>query len=237
MDTKMSRIQPNGFRLRAWFSLAIVWILLALILLFVVTNILKGSFPIFAFVMLIIPMIVILRNRNAGNVGISPIRWDNLVKYTMLCLMGSLALMVIFEPWSHTYQTLLEKALSSSRPDTTFGWLVRFPGLAGWAGFLLYAGFVTLFSEELFFRGWVFNVLKTRMSDGKAVIWQSILFTLPQTLAAFLLPPAQGILYAVVYSWLAIGLINGWAASRTRSIWPGLLSATLYNLVMCIVSL
>lgn len=34
---------------------------------------------------------------------------------------------------------------------------------------------------------------------------------------------------------MAIGLISGWAASRTRSIWPSLASGTVYNLVMCVL--
>jgi membrane protease YdiL (CAAX protease family) len=160
-----------------------------------------------------------------------------LIKYTLLTLTGSLALMAIFEPWSHTYQMLLTEAISALHPDTTFGWLVRFPGAAGWAGFIGFAGLVTLFAEELFFRGWLFQWLQKRMSSTKAVFWQATLFTLPQMLAAFLLAPLQGVLYAVVYSWLAIGLIGGWAASRTQSIWPSLLSATLYNIIMCTLSL
>jgi len=39
-------------------------------------------------------------------------------------------------------------------------------------------------------------------------------------------------LYVLVYTWLAIGMVAGWAASRTGSIWPGLISATLCNLVL-----
>jgi len=143
--------------------------------------------------------------------------------------------MAIFEPWSHTYQMLLSEVISSSHPDTTFGWLSKIPGPTGWAGLVLYSGFVTLFAEELFFRGWLLNLLQSRLSTGTAIQLQAILFTLPQLLAAFLLPPLPGLLYAIIYSWLAIGLIGSWAASRTRSIWPSLISATICNLVMSIL--
>jgi len=217
--------------------LASVWVLAAIILSILASSLLKGTFPIFTFIMLATILVVLLRKRDAAQIGFRVIRWGDLVKYTLMSLSASLFLMAIFEPWSHTYQMLFTKAVSSTRPDTTFGWLVQFPGLAGWLGFILYAGFVTLFAEEFFFRGWLLNWLKRGMNDGKAILWQSVLFTLPQLLAAFFLPPTQGILYAVVYSWLAIGLINGWVASRTRSIWPSLVSATLYNLVMCVLSI
>jgi membrane protease YdiL (CAAX protease family) len=216
---------------------AAVWILSALAATFLATRFLDGAFPIFTLLLLAVPLLVLLRTRDSGRIGIRPIPLIDFIKYTGLCLAGSLALMAVFEPWSHTYQTLMQAAVSSARPDTTFGWLLHFNDLRGWVGFTLYAGLVTLFAEELFFRGWVLNALIRRMSAWKANLWQASLFTLPQLLAAFLLPPTQGILYAVVYSWLAIGLIGGWAAGRTGSIWPSLASATLYNLVICLVLL
>lgn len=215
--------------------LAAVWIMTALVLLPSVTKILDGAFPIFTLFLLIVPLIAFLRNRDACIIGIRRIPWSEFLKYAALHLVVALALMIIFEPWSHTYQILLNLAVSSAHPDTTFGWLVRFPGFPGWFGFVFYAGFVTLFAEELFFRGWLLQWLQTRMSHGKAILWQSVFFTLPQLLAAFLLPPAQGILYAVIYSWLAIGWMGGWVASRTQSIWPSLASATIYNLLMALL--
>jgi membrane protease YdiL (CAAX protease family) len=35
-----------------------------------------------------------------------------------------------------------------------------------------------------------------------------------------------------MYTWLSVGIIGGWAASRTESIWPSLISAALCNLVL-----
>jgi len=35
------------------------------------------------------------------------------------------------------------------------------------------------------------------------------------------------------YSWLAVGVIGGWAA-RTQSIWPSLASATIWNAIMIV---
>ena len=63
---------------------------------------------------------------------------------------------------------------------------------------------------------------------------QAALFILPNLLAALALPPLQGALYALVYT-PAIGLIGGWAAARTSSIWPSLAAAALCNLVLVAV--
>jgi membrane protease YdiL (CAAX protease family) len=216
---------------------AAIWIILALALLITVTSFLNGVFPFFTFVLLVVSLVTLLINRDSSKIGMRPIRWIEFLKFTGLTLAGYLALMAIFEPWSHTYQILFNKAVSSVHPDTTFGWLVRFPGLLGWTGFIFYAGSVTLFAEELFFRGWLLQWLQHRMTKRKAILVQAVLFTLPQLLPAFLLPPIQGVLYAVIYSWLAIGLIGGWAASRTQSIWPSLASAIIYNLIMCIMTI
>ena len=226
---------PDSRKIGSKEVLSFIWIASALLIIFPITGVLKGTFPIFALVGLIVPLVALLRSRDANRIGIRAIRWGEFLKYALLNLAGSLGLMAFFEPWSHTYQSLLKEAITSTRPDTTFAWLVQFPDFSGWIGFVVYAGFVTLFAEELFFRGWLLQWLQNRTSSRNAIMLQATLFTLPQLLAAFILPPLQGLLYAIVYSWLAIGLIGGWAASRTQSIWPSLASATLYNLLMCIL--
>lgn len=216
--------------------LAIGWILTALALLFPAKKILYGTFPIFTVIWLAAPLIAILLYRDASKTGIQVIQWKKLFKYSAINLTFSLVITAFFEPWSHTYQTLFLAATTGSHSDTTFGWLVRFFGFTGWGCFIFFAGFVTIFAEELFFRGWLLQWLQNRMNNWKAILLQATLFTLPQILAAFVLPPIQGILYAVVYSWLVIGLIGGWVANRTQVIWPSLLSATIYNLLMVIYS-
>jgi membrane protease YdiL (CAAX protease family) len=216
---------------------ALAWIITAIAVMFPVTRLLDGVFPIFAFGMLAVCLGKLIQNRDADSIGLKPIQWRELARYTGINIAGSLSLMAVFEPWSHTYQILVNEAIVSPHPDTTFGWLVRFPSLAGWAGFVLYAGLVTLFAEELFFRGWLLQTLQSKTRPTKAIIFQAVLFTLPQLLAAFLLPPVQGVLYAIAYSFLAIGLINGWTANQTGSIWPGFVSAIIYNLIMCAITI
>jgi len=217
--------------------LAGVWLAAGIAAAFAVTAFLRGSFPIFTVVMLAAALVILLRGGEASRLGMGSAGWRTVAKFALLSLTGSLALMAVFEPWSHTYGTLAARAVSSERVDTTFGWLARYPGPAGWLGFAAYAGGVTLFAEEVFFRGWLLNWLKQRVSEPWAVMWQATLFTLPQALAALLLPPLQGALYVVVYSWLAIGLLGGWAASRTGTIWPSLAMVILYNVIMVAVTL
>jgi membrane protease YdiL (CAAX protease family) len=212
---------------------ALIWIIAALAVIYPVTVLLQGAFPVFTWLLLGVPLIALLRFRNAAQIGIRRVPWREVLKYAGLTLAGALILMAAFEPWSHTYQGLVQKALASPTPDTTFAWLTRFPGVAGWLGLALYSGLVTLFAEELFFRGWLLQLLKKRMKFWPAVLVQAACFTLLQALAALLLPPLQGALYAGVYSFLAIGVLGGWAAGKTDSIWPSLIMAVVYNLVMC----
>jgi hypothetical protein len=209
-----------------------IWALLALLLLLPVTLLLQASFPIFTVIWIVVPLVAAWRVKDPGKVGFRRLPWRVLVQTTAVNLAGVLGLMLLFEPWSHTYQKLLALALSSHPPDTTFAWLLRFPRIPALGGMTLFSGLVTLFGEELFFRGWLLQVIKQRLGAAWAVLLQALLFVIPNLLVASALPALQGWLYILVYTWLAIGLIGGWAASRTGSIWPSLVSATLGNLVL-----
>lgn len=216
-------------------TIFIIWGCLALVSLPLVTILLRGSFPIFTVLWITVPLVAVIRTKNARLVGIRLIPWSEFLRVSAINLTGVFVVMLLFEPWSHTYQKLLEAVLSNRTPDTTFAWLVRYPRLPALGGMLLFSGLVTLFGEELFFRGWLLQVLRKRMQLHWAVAIQAFLFVIPNLLASFFLPPMQGVLYACAYTWLAIGMIGGWAASRTNSIWPSLFSATLANFVLVIL--
>jgi membrane protease YdiL (CAAX protease family) len=214
-----------------------IWVLLALFTLWPASRYLKGSFPIFTVIWLVVPAVAVWRAKDAGLAGFRAVPPALLLKTTAINLGILLAIMLAFEPWSHTYQKLLAIVLSSWTPDTTFAWLLRWPRLPGLAAMTLYSGLVTLFGEELFFRGWLLQVFQKRLGTTWAIILQSTLFVLPNLLVAFVLPALQGVLYALVYTWVVIGLVGGWAASRTGSIWPGLISATMGNLALVVLIL
>ena len=210
----------------------VIWSILALGSLLPVTFLLHSSFPIFTVLWILVPLIVVFIKKDASRVGFRAVSWRELVQATAINLGGLMLLMLVFEPWSLTYQKLLEAALSSPSPDATFAWLLRFQRIPALAGMFLFSGLVTLFGEELFFRGWLLQLLRKRWGTTRAIIIQALLFAIPNSLVVLVLTQLQGVLYVVVYTWLAIGIIGGWAASRTGSIWPSLISAAVCNLVL-----
>ena len=219
-----------------WMNgLAFAWIILAFLSIFPVVSLLGAALPIFHVLWLIVPLVVLLITRRPASLGIRAITGPVFLRYTAANLGLLMLAMLLVEPWSHTYQALVDLAVGAKTPDVTFAWLARFPGLPGLAGMLLYSGLVTLFGEELFFRGWLLQAFLKRMRPVWAIALQAFLFTIPQALAALFLTPLQGALYIGVYSFLAIGCIGGWAAWKTGSIWPSLLSAAVMNLVFVIL--
>jgi len=210
----------------------VIWSLLALAALLPVTYLLNGAFPIFTALWILVPLVAVGITRDASRVGFRAISWREFVRTAAINLGGLLLIALLIEPWSHTYQRLVEAALSSQPPDTTFAWLLQFPRTPALGAMLVYSGVVTLFGEELFFRGWLLQLLQKRWGARWAIVIQATLFVIPNLIASFVLPPLQGILYALAYTWLAIGIVGGWAASRTGSIWSSLFSAALFNLVL-----
>lgn len=213
------------------------WIVLALVSLLPLTVRLGASLPVFTVVWLGLPLIALIRTRSAAAVGMRFTDWRLFAKYGALNAGLLMLTMALVEPWSHTYRSLLQAALAGSKPDLTFVWLVRSSGAAGLASMFVFSALVTLFGEELFFRGWLLQALLKRMKPVWAIALQALLFTMPQALAALFLAPLQGVLYVFVYSWFGIGVLGGWAAWRTGSIWPSLAAAALMNLVLCLLVL
>ena len=218
-------------------TLLVIWSLVALASTVLMSTLLDASFPVFTVVWIVVPLVAVLSTRDASRFGIRPIGWTLFLRTTAMYASLLLLVTVLVEPWSHTYEGLLRLALESPHPDTTFAWLVRFSRPWSLTGMALYSGLTTMFAEELFFRGWLLGFLRRRVGASTAILLQSLLFVMPNLIAACFLPPLQGTLYAVVYSWLAVGVGGGWAASRTQSIWPSLVSVTAGNLVFCAVVL
>ena len=181
---------------------------------------------------LVVPLLAVVLKADVKRVGFRRISWQLFLSTAAFNLVALVLISILVEPWSHAYQALVNGAMSGTPPDTTFAWMVRYKGPAAWGGLLLYSGLVTIFAEELFFHGWLLQLLLRRMNRDRAIAIQATLFTVPQLLAAFLLTPVQGAVYASFYSWLAVGVVGGWAAWRTQSIWPSLASATIWNAIL-----
>lgn len=212
-----------------FFSL---WALAALACLLPVSQTLNASFPILTVFWILVPLLIAIFTRDPSRVGFTTVPLQLLLSTTLINLGALMLLMLAFEPWSHTYQKLIELVIASATPDPTFAWLVRLPKAAGLAGMTFFSGLVTMFGEELFFRGWLIQGLQKKLGKTWSNVLQALLFTIPNLLLAFALPALQGVLYALVYAFIGIGLIGGWSATRTKSIWPSLISATLCNLVL-----
>ena len=214
---------------REWLFLG--WVGGALAAMIAVPLVMSAALPIIGVVELALPLLAVLLSRDARTVGFRGVPGGRLLGMALLVIAGNVALGALVEPWSHAYQALVRLAVAAPVPDSTFAWLVRFPGGPGWAGLLIYSGLVTIFAEELCFRGWLLQLLGRHMVPWAAIGLQALLFTAPQGLAAWFLTPLQGGVYLVVYSFLSVGVIGGWAAWRTGSIWPSLIAATLGNLL------
>ncbi len=208
----------------------IVWCILALASLFPIASLLNGSFPLFTLIWILVPLLAVARTKDASRVGVRQIAGGVFVQAAAINLLGLFVVTLLIEPWSHAYQMLVKAALASQPPDTTFAWLLRFERLPALSAMFLYSGFVSMFGEELFFRGWLLQLLQKRLNAPWAILIQALLFTILNLFVIVALPPLQSILY-LIYTWLGVGIIGGWVAARTKSIWPSLFSVTVANLV------
>lgn len=224
--------RPNGLGGSPLPLLAfLVWSTAALVALVPLSRALDAAIPVFTFVWIGVPLVSVARSRDAGSVGFRAVPARFLAQTAAANLALVLALMLLLEAGSHAYERLVEFAVSAQPVDSTFAWLVRLDRVPGIVAMSLYAGLVTMFGEELFFRGWLLQWLQRRMGSSRAILLQAALFAVPQALVATVMSPAQATVYVVGYSWLAIGVVGGWAAARTRSIWPSLLTAIIANLL------
>ncbi len=219
-------------------TFALIWLILAVAAAIIFSFWQTISLPVFTLVFLLIPLIVLLIRKDASKIGLGKVSRSQILKWAAINLGLLILIYAIFEPWSGAYAFLLDKATKASATDPTFTWLKMSNGVGGWVGMFLFSGLVTIFAEELFFRGWLLNLLKPKVGGFWANVIQAALFTLPQLVLALMMPmPIMGIVYGLVYAFGAIGMINGWAALQTGAIWPNLIAATLMNVILSLIIL
>lgn len=219
-------------------TFAAFWIIAALILAVLIPVWQGLSLPIFTFLFLILPMINLLRHKQAQRIGMGRIKPGKILKWTAINLGVLIVIYAIFEPWSGAYRFLLSEATGSGSTDPTFFWLRLFEGPAGWLGVFIFSGLITIFAEELCFRGWLLRTLKPKVGGFWANVIQAAIFTLPQLVVVFLMPSlTMGIVYGLVYSFGAIGLVNGWVSMKAGAIWPNLIAAAVMNLTLSVLIL
>jgi membrane protease YdiL (CAAX protease family) len=219
-------------------TFAAIWLSAALILSVLIPVWQGLSLPIFTFIFLTIPLINLLRQKQAQRIGMGRIEAGKILKWSAINLGILILVYAIFEPWSGAYRFLLLEATGSGSTDPTFFWLRLFEGPLGWLGLLLFSGLITIFAEELCFRGWLLRTLELKVGGFWANVLQAAIFTLPQLVVAFLMPSlTMGIVYGLVYSFGAIGMINGWVSMKAGAIWPNLIAASVMNLILSILIL
>jgi membrane protease YdiL (CAAX protease family) len=214
-------------------TIALTWIVGAFLLAVAFSLWQSLSLPIFTLLFLTLPCIYLIRHKDADRIGMGAVNISRLLKWAGINL-GALALVyAIFEPWSGAYAFLLEEATQPGSTDPTFAWLTLLKGPGRWVGMFLFSGVITIFAEELCFRGWLLRALQSKVGSGWANALQAALFTLPQLIVAFLMPsPIQGLVFSLVYAFGAVGLINGWVARQAGTIWPNLIAAAVMNLIL-----
>ncbi len=210
----------------------ILWVSAGLASLYPVATYLGSAFPLFTAIWLVVPLIAVLRCRDASLAGFRTVPRRLLWISAGVNLAILLLVIAVFEPWSGAYGTLIREAVKG---DVTFAWLVHYRPPLSWLLMFVFSGLVTIFAEELFFRGWLLQLLLKRMKGWLAITLQALLFALLQALPALFLSPVQAAVWVGAYSFLGVGLTNGWSAARTNSIWPGLIAATLMNLTVTIL--
>jgi membrane protease YdiL (CAAX protease family) len=210
----------------------VLWTALALIALLVTVAVFDTTVPIFHVVWLVIPLANLIRHRDADRVGFRSLTWNRFLRTAVAAGLTYGVLLLLIEPWMGVYDRLLSLALEG--PDPTFAWLVRIDGPGRWLLLAVFSGLVTLYSEELFFRGWLLQFLTRRIRPWSAVIGQALIFTLFQSIPAFFFDPLSALLYLTVYAF-GLGIIVGTVAYRTESIWPGLAVVTVANLILSLL--
>lgn len=210
------------------------WILAALVVLTTIVFIMETSLPIFTLIWLVVPFIILIKNKQIV-MGIGKISKNELIKYTLFHFILLTVIYLIFEPWSGSYKLLIDIAINTNTPDPTFIWLTKYSGFLSYSIMLLVTIFITIFGEELFFRGFLYHYFKKKINPFWAIIIQAGLFAVPNLIVGFMMPALQSIIFILVYAFLAIGCVGGYIVHKSGTIWPGLISASTMNLILVLI--
>jgi sodium transport system permease protein len=85
-------------------------------------------------------------------------------------------------------------------------------------------------AEEIFFRGFLLRALRTRQSELLAIVTSATIFGLFHVIVM------EGMLFDRFLPTTFLGLILGWLAIRTGSIWPGVLLHGTHNGLLLVVA-
>ncbi len=212
-------------------ALAIGWLGAAAVAAVAVPLLIGASLPVLTLVWLAIGALVLRRTGTPAALGLVRVPGREFARVTVAATVAMTVLFGIAEAMTHPYRELLDLISDESSPDSTFAWVVEHGRGWGLVGFAVYGAFVTIFAEEIVFRGALMNRLRRR-GARVAVAGTTVAFAAIQALPSALLslPAAMGFL--LIDAVLAVGVVGGVAAYRTRSIHPGLVAVTVANVAV-----
>lgn len=139
--------------------------------------------------------------------------WGRILLWTVLLIMGSVLLMVLTSFIGNTYENSKTEAMQQ---NVTF--------LTVFIAFVS-AAIISPLYEEIFYRGFLYRWLRTRIGMRGAIFLSSLIFT---------------IVHIPTYNAMPVNFLSGivfaWAYERTNSIWPAVIVHGLVNGVAVVLT-
>jgi membrane protease YdiL (CAAX protease family) len=211
------------------FHVAGAWLVVAFAAGIVVPVVLGASVPLFALAMIAIAGGALRRTRSAATIGLSVGAPRRFLGTTVVATVVITAVFGLAEVVWHPYRELLALVADANTPDSTFAWVVS--GRHHLVAFALYAGLVTMFAEEVVFRGLLLARLRHR-GPLIAIGATTLAFAVLQAIAALQLGVGAAFGFLFLDAIVAVGVVGGAAAWFSRSILPGLIALTVANAVV-----
>lgn len=212
-------------------GVAIAWLVAATVAAVVASFVIGAGLPVFTLGWLAIAAFALRRRRNPTALGLAVPPRREFVRVTAATTLLMTVLFGIAEFVTHPYRELLGLVREEPSPDSTFAWVIEYGRGWGLVGFAVYGTLVTIFAEEVVFRGALMTRLRSR-GRTLAVAGTTIAFAAVQALPAALLSPRAVVGFLVIDAVLAVGVVGGLAAYRTRSIFPTLVAVTVANVAV-----
>ena len=214
---------------RSSTTVALAWLIAAIVAGVVVPVTLDAAIPVFTLLMLVGALVVLRRSGSTEAIGLGVPALHSFAAATLAATVSMTIAFGLAEVLWHPYRELVARVAEADTPDSTFAWVVS--GRHDLEAFVVYAALVTMFAEEVAFRGVLLARLRRR-GPGVAIAATTLAFAALQSIAALQLSAAAAFGFLVVDTIVAVGLVGGAVAWRTGSIVPGLIGVTVANAVV-----
>lgn len=132
--------------------------------------------------------------------------WGRILIWTLLLIIGSVLVMELTNLLGNTYENSKTEAMQQN--VTFFTVFIAFVS----------AAIISPLYEEIFYRGFIYRWIRTRLSMRWAILLSSLIFTMVHI-------PTYN---AMPVNFLC-GVVFAWAYERTNSIWPAVIVHGLVN--------